>query len=265
MNTQTILYWYWPGFFLFSGLFLIWKTPYFGNVRVIQSIAARSSAADSSVDVRRVRDAVERRAQAEGAPLPLGRWIGILGIALGAADLAWHQFAPLYYALFQLGATLIAFAAFVRLRNVQRKRVAVLSPRRSAAVIPVPVLLGACVPAVLILSYATRPGMWVPAVLTSVASLACLAMAWRLTELPALMSGVDVPAEHVVDERMRIYRSTVALFWGVLPPFIFCTQAIGQATIAQLAAYVVSWIVAFGILCWVLWRVRRPLQLEPAA
>jgi hypothetical protein len=80
-----------------------------------------------------------------------------------------------------------------------------------------------------------------------------------MTLLPAMLTGVDVPAEQLVDDRLRFNRSTMPLFYALAQTFAFCVQ-FRDLNSVETAAFGLSFLwVAFWI--WItLWRAR-PVRL----
>jgi hypothetical protein len=81
-----------------------------------------------------------------------------------------------------------------------------------------------------------------------------MAISSRLTHLPALLSGEDVPAEQLVDDRVRTQRSCNALSLAVVQPFVFCSQFVDAATNVQLATLFFTLAV---FLAYMVWAVRK--------
>lgn len=250
-ETATLLHWFWTGFFALFAVFLI--TRWDGSVRGF----AASRATCGQGDLReRLDAAVERRQQAEGTPAPLGIWAGI-PVALLAIAAAFTSIpVALLYALLCLFVAAANAVGFLRLRNSQPKRVAVLAVRNADSVIPGYWFAVAILCALSVLAFAGRPDQTASAIVVCFSSLASAAIAWRLTRLPALLSGVDVEAEQIVDERVRLFRSAATFFYALAQTFVFCTQAAAASNVStlQIAVYwlnVLPWI-AFGI-----WMVRK--------
>jgi uncharacterized membrane protein len=161
------------------------------------------------------------------------------------------------YGIFCMVLALIFSAVYVQLRNVQPKRVATLRPRRPESVIPWWIFAIAVLSALTVLSYLNTPAFAAGAVAVCISSFVCIVAAWRLTKLPALLQGVDVPMETFVDERLRFQRSITALFLAIVQPFVFSSQALGVDTPMHWKLYF------FTMALWLiltLWAARKLLQ-----
>lgn len=253
------LYWFWTAFFVLFGVFYMTR-----GRRYLAACTADCNLKLQKPDngaLARVEAAVERRQEAEGAPVQLGLWMGSFCFVLAAAAATGRVQPALLYAFMCFGmAAGIAFV-FLRVRNSQPRRVAVLSARSVDSVIPSYWFYAAVASAVGILTYATNVSYRDAAMIVSLSSLITVILAWRLANLPSLLTGVDIPAEQLVDDRLRSYRSRAAMVFALVQTFVFCTQAIGEATVPQLISYwltTVLW-VAFG--AWMLRRQFAPVRL----
>lgn len=251
MNPHVILHWYWVGVFVLFGLYLMRRSRYLSVPDAIgYSSLNRARSCDPALHA-----AIERRAEAEGPPLPIGSWAGTICIGLGVAAVFNVSFAVLYGAMCLSLSALIAFA-YLRLRNSQRLRVAVLAPRSLAAVIPPIWFAVAIIAALSMLPFVTVPGQAAVAILVCCSSLASTFIAWRLTQLPAILNGIDIAAEQRVDEKLRFLRSAVVMVFALVQPFIFVTQAAAAAhdvNALQLAAYWLNWPTWIGFGIWMRW------------
>ena len=252
------LHWFWVFFFFAFGVYLIWQRDHMGRVRAACRCFAVVAGADSAGT--RIGDAVARRQEAEGAPPPTGWWIGAVSILLSILAAFSHVPVGLLYALLCLTMAVVTGAAFLHLRNTQRKRVAVLSPRAPEGTISPLWFLLSVVCAVSILVYLGDPVWALPAALVCASALGTTLIAWRLTELGAILSGVDLPAEQAVDDRLRLYRSSIVLMFALIQPFVFASQITHRSGIEDIAFFVpaVAWITFFF---WMLWRQRAAVRL----
>jgi len=256
-NDPATLYWFWSAFFVLFGVFFITR-----GRRFLAASTADCCLKVPSPDagtLERVEAAVERRQAAEGGAAPLGVWLGVFCIALGAVEAAVRVQPALLYALMCLGMAVGVAFVFLRLRNSQPTRVAVLSARTVDSVIP-PYwffVAGACAFGVLLFADGQHRG---PAILVAVSSLITIALAWRLANLPALLSGVDIPAEQIVDDRLRFYRSRAAIVFAMAQTFVFCSNY-GELDIAQTAALSFTFVAFFGFSIWMVVRQRAPVRL----
>ena len=248
------MHWYWVAFFVAFGIFLMTQRRYFGSVK---SACCTFRVAGCDADLgERLRAAVERRQQAEGAPAPLGAYMGAVSVAAGILLAVTPLEVGVLYPLFCLCQTLICALAYWQLRNAQPVRVAVLSVRSSDAVVPSYWFLVAALASLSVLAYTSVPALRSGAIVVCCSGLLATLLAWRLTALPAMLSGVDIPAEQLVDDRVRLSRSSGCLVFAVVQGFIFCTQALVETTPLQLAANVLSGLACFAFALWFVWRLR---------
>ena len=196
---------------------------------------------------------MQRRVQAEGKTVPLGAWIGWFSFVLGIVA-AMGADPTLLYAALCFGTTLGVAAAFLQVRNSQPTRVALLSARYPESVIPSYWFYAAIISALMLLSFAIVGKHAAAADIVMVSALLCIGMAWRLTALPALLSGEDIPAEQVIDDRLRFYRSRAAMMLAVVQTFVFCLLQSGALNATQTITYALTGVVyiAFAI-----WMIRR--------
>lgn len=261
MNHQdatVFLHWFWTSFFVLFGVFVMTRgRNYLG-----------ASSADCFMKVRadsetfsRLKAAVKRREDAEGTPFPLGLWLGSFSIILGAVAATGRIQPVSLYAVLCLGMAAANAAVFLRIRNSQSVRVAVLSARHADSVIPLYWFALACASALSLLTYTVNPQLRGAALLVMTSSLLTIAIAWRLTNLPALLAGVDVSAEQVIDGRLRFFRSRAAMTFAVVQTFVFCSQVFGQTTSAQNASYLLTTVVWIGFSVWMIRRQFATIQL----
>jgi TRAP-type C4-dicarboxylate transport system permease large subunit len=157
-------------------------------------------------------------------------------------------------------AALIVALAFWRLRNSQPTRVAALTVRTSESVIPAYWFVASAICALLVLSFGSSRGYELSAIIVCVSALLTTFIAWRMTLLPALLTGEDIPAEELVDQRLRFNRSTTCMIYALVQTFVFCSQ-FGDLNAQQLAIAALSLVLwaAFGI--WFTFRRRRQVRL----
>ncbi len=217
----------------------------------------RVAAGDGSSDDQRIDAAVKRRQMAEGPPAPIGLFLsGIFLVLALAAAFNIRGLMLLFVLAVCAGTPLINALAFSRLRNVQPVRAALLAVRPSTSVIPAYWFAAAAMCALLVLSFAYTPGYAVPAVVVCISALTTVVIAWRMTLLPAMLSGDDIPAEQLVDDRLRFNRSTVCMFYAILETWMFANVA-GGVTVLQTVAFYLSLACAVAFLAWItLWRYR---------
>lgn len=256
---MVFLHWFWTAFFVLFGVFMMTRGH---NYLSACSADCFMKVKTDDEDARnRIRAAMKRREDAEGAPFPLGVWLGSFSIVLGAVAATGRVQPALLYAFLCLGMAAGSALVFLRIRNSQSVRVAVLSARSSDSVIPVYWFAIACVSALAVLTYTANPQYRGAAVIVTLSSLLTVAIAWRLTNLPALLTGVDVSAEQIVDGRLRFFRSRAAMVFAVVQTFVFCSQAVGQTTNAEFATYLFTTVVWAAFAVWMLRRQFAAIQL----
>jgi len=263
MTHEVLAHWFWSAFFVLFGIYLVRRSFLGAPVCAACSIRVKDGGGDDGVN--RIAAAVERREQAEGPAPRLGVWTGIPCIALGFIAAFTNVQSATLYAVMCLMLAAGTAAGFLRLKNSQSKRVAVLASRTPNSVIPSYWFAIGAASALSVLAFANDPRYVASALFVCVASLTATAIAWRLTQLPALWSGVDVPAEMAVDDRLRFVRSAVVLFYALAQTFVFCAQpTIAQPSALQTAAYIWNWIPWIAFAIWMVWRLRQSRTLAPA-
>ena len=248
------LHWVYAGFFAFAAVYVALNGRYALNARCAWA-GLRVAAGDGSSDDQRIEAAVQRRQAAEGAPAPIGLYLSVVLLLLAAASALNVATLPLLYSILCVVAPLITAVTFSQLRNLQPIRAAVLTVRTSGSVIPVYWFVAAALSALFALSFVNVPSYTIPAVIVCISSLATIYMAWRMTLLPAMLSGEDIPAEQLVDDRLRFNRSTMCMFYALAQTFVFCLQ-FRDLDALQTAALLLSFS-AIGFYVWItLWRYR---------
>jgi hypothetical protein len=210
------LHWMWAGLFVFLGIFVVAKELFGGE--------GSFHAADRET-LRRLDEAFDRRHEPEGpSRVRAFRW-GAASIILAIlAAFTQIQFIILYDMLCLLGAAFSA-ASYLQLRNSADKRVAISAPRKTTAVVPAYWFAAFAIAGLSILVYARAPQFTLSSLLVCASTLVTTLVGWRVTPLRAILSGVDIPAEHVVDDRMRFMRSASTLVLASVQPAAFCWQA----------------------------------------
>lgn len=250
MNEHDIvLRCFWAAFFVVFGVFMMTR----GRNFLAACTADCFLKVDSPEQRQRLEAAVERRVEAEGKPVPLGFWEGWLSIGLAALAATGLVQPELLYASLCFGMALGVAAVFLRLRNSQPKRVAILAARNPESVMPAYWFAIALISVLSLLTYVTTEGYRGPALLVMASSLLSIGFAWKLTALPALLTGVDVEAEQVIDDRLRFYRTRAAMMFAVAQTFVLCTSA-GNLTPAQTVSYVLT---AVACVAFTFWMIRR--------
>ncbi len=256
MHTHTS--WAWTAFITAFGLLLLWKPKFLAF-----DAGAKLLRFTGNDEQQRVAQALERRTHAEHVSAIPG-YIGGVGSLVLAAISAFTPVPPvLMYAVFCLWISAIIALTFIQLRNAQPKRVAVLSPRTPSAVIPWWIVAGVVLSALAPLVYVTQPAYAVGAIIICCSTLATLAVAWRLTQLPALLQGQDLPAEVFIDNRLRAHRSGGPLILAVVQPFALMSQ-IPQSNGIESAASILTLILFIFVMFWRLRGFYKPATLSAA-
>jgi hypothetical protein len=254
-----VLHWIWVAFFIVFGIYLMVRP---GCLTKIRGMFERPLSGTGEEFQHRVQAAVLRREEAESVPRVIAVYIGGITVALGiVAALTWIQSGLLYGVMCLLFA-MISGITYLQLRNMQAKRVAVLAPRTPVSVIPAFWFFAAVASALSILAFALRPDARVSTIIVCVSSLLTTAIAWRLTRLPALLSGQDIAMEKLVDDRVRATRSRNVLNLAIIQPFVLCSQLlITDTTNVQLAAFFFSLLVFLAYFAWSQRKLAAPLPV----
>lgn len=221
IDPNLLLHWFWPGFFTFLGVFMWWRPPVDASCAVCTAGAADYETASR---IRRVWS--KRRDTEEIAPL-----IRLLPVVASFAFAVATAFTPgsnaIYYGALMLIISASAAGAYLQIRNRFPVRVAVLQQRTPGSVIPIPVFALITVQALLALVALQMPGAAtkIGAVFVSISSLFCTWLAWRVTEMPALLAGDDVLMEQFVDARLRFQRAASILIYASVQSFVFLSFA----------------------------------------
>ena len=247
-TSDAFLHWWWLGFFVGFGILILLRSRSFGGFG-----CEIDAACDSQ---QRISAAFERRRTAE----PLSRWLvapwGIASIAIGVVAAVTHVLPVLLYALMCLCGAITFGVAYLHLRNLSEKRVAVLAARSPFSAIPPLWFAAAMLSALSILPFATQRDDAVPTLVVFFSTLATVAISWRLTLLPAVLSGVDVPAEQAVDDRIRARRSSSVLFLALVQPLAFSFQSSELSAPVQVASLTIC---ALSTIALAVWMRNRPL------
>lgn len=256
---HTHLSWVWTALIAFYGLVLLWRP----KLLAADCGALRLGRITEPDQQQRAINALERRAKAEQIS-PLPGYVGGTGALVLALIGALTTVPPvLLYALFCLWLAAIIAIMFVQLRNAQPKRVAVLTPRQPAGVIPAWLIVLAVLTALTPLAYVTQAQFATGAILICCSTLATIAVAWRLTYLPALLQGDDVPAEVFVDNRLRAHRSAAPLILAAVQPVAFLSQ-LEQTNGIETAATALAFAVFVCVALFTLRGLLKPASLSTA-
>jgi hypothetical protein len=211
----------------------------------------------------RVEDAAIRRKALEDISPAYGLTVGFAWLSFAALCGAGAATPAIWYAAAFLTLSAGMAAAYLHLRRVAGRRIAVLSARTATSVVPWFwfAVAAAVTLATLVWSELRAPG-W-PAVAVALAALASTYLASRVATMPALLSGDDVPAERFVDEHLRFGRATAILLFAFVELFVFVMFDIGrsgqwQGNVAIALTTALAW-VAYSV--WTIAVRVRPQHL----
>jgi hypothetical protein len=257
-----ILHWYWVAILAVFGLALI-KTS--GELGLSSRVSRMIRTTDCETGSR-IREVLRKRIKLEQLSPAFKIIPGCVSLA-AAAIAAFTPVQPfvLYSFVLLILACSMAFS-FRQLRNRQPVRVAVLAHRSPQSVIPPVWFALAIVQGAAPLAALTIAGGMLSAIFVSVSTFACAALAWRVTEMPALLAGSDLPVEQFVDARLRLHRAASVLMLAFVQSFIFLTQmnAYAPNSIVQTAVYgsLAIWLV-YSV--WITVTLLRKVQFTQAA
>jgi hypothetical protein len=228
MEKYLLLHWIWAAVFVGLGVFYAVKPGCLCGMPKFRM--------PDGADRRRIDAVLSRRKEIERVPRYVGLYLSAASFAL-AAVAAFTRVEPgLLYGILCLEIATVNAVTYLYLRTVPSKRIAMLAPRTTGSVIPWYWFAVAIAGALAVLTLVSNPSYAISAIVVCVSSLLTIAIAWRLTQLPALLTGDDIETERLVDDRVRAARSSSALTLAVAQPFVLCSQVIDRTTTdAQLA------------------------------
>ncbi len=255
------LHWFWTAFFAaFGAGILAASRGELGAKRAAWLLRLQDPAIKP-----RVRAALGKRSEMEQLS-PLVKIVPAIVSFMLAAVAAFTSIEPaVLYGALLLAAAFAMAVAFVQLRNRQPVRVAVLSHRVPTAVIPPVWFAVAAVQALLALSALSVRADALGALFVCVSTLTCAVLAWRVTEMPALLAGDDIEVEQFLDERLRFHRAASVLYLALAQSFVFITQVAPFHPQAQLQyAEIASAVLWAGYSVWFFVRLLRKVDVSPA-
>jgi len=219
-------------------------------------------------DAARVEAAARRRKVLENIPASYDIAVGFGWLLASAACAAGAGAPALCYAAASLATASGMAAAYLRLHAVSTKRVAALNARTALGVVPWYwfALAAATALAALVSSELRAPG-WA-AFLICASALTSAWLAWRVTTMPALLSGDDLPAERFVDDNLRFGRATAVLLFAFVQVFVFVTFEAGTVQSWHADAHgnsLISWSVALAWLAFSAWTILRKVRPQRVA
>jgi len=224
MNHETsvlLLHWFWPAFFTLFGAFMWWRPP------VDASCAVCTAGVDDSDTVSRIRRVWSKRRETEH----ISTGIRLLPVAASFAFALVTAFTPgsngIFYGALMLVMSASAAGAYLQLRNSFPVRVAVLQQRKPGSVVPFPVFALIALQGIFALVALSQPGLdtKLGAMFVCLSSLFCTWLAWRVTQMPALLAGDDIAIEQFVDNRLRFQRAASILIYASVQSFVFLSFA----------------------------------------
>lgn len=216
---DTFQHWFYTAFFvLLAWSFLRNPARYAATCPYFSNIKTDEWAHD------RIMDASVRRERLEHISPKLGYYLGALNAVLAVlCGATWLQ-PSLWYAVSTLGMAAVTGVAYLQLRNSQRRRVAVLAVRSPGRAVSPYWIAAAFLSALTPLVDVTHPALRLTAIAVSLATLIIAVIGWRLTLMPALLEGLDLPVEQYVDDRLRSMRSMGAFAIAIGVPFVYLAQ-----------------------------------------
>lgn len=252
---NTFQHWFYTAFFaLLAWSFLRNPARYAATCAYFRNIDTDEPARD------RIMDASVRRKRLENISPNLGYYLGALNAVLAVlCGATWLQ-PSLWYAISTLGMALVTGVAYLQLRNSQRRRVAVLAPRGPGRAISPYWIAAAFLCALTPLVDIPHVPLRFTAIAVCAATLIIASIGWRLTLMPALLEGVDLPAEQFVDDRLRSMRSMGAFAVAIGVPFVYLAQtSVPTPSIAHMIAQEVTFVTGFA-LSWIFLRSTKRVQ-----
>lgn len=206
----------------------------------------------------RLHDALLHRKQLENLSPAYGAAIGWLSIGLGAICIASKVPVTVLYAMLCIGLALVIALAFVKLRTVTGKRLASLRARDPQHVAPPYMYVPGVVAALMLGSYLSSPVTAAPAIMVAASSLAMLVVAWRVSDMPALISGEDVPVEQFIDDRLRTARTIKLIGLAGAPLYVFAAFSGFSDTLVHFVAFLAAFIAFVLPAYWQYRLIKRP-------
>src|SRR5579884_639642 len=252
MEKYVLLHWIWAAVFAGLGVFYIFKP---GCLCGMPKFRIPDAADRSRIDA-----VLTRRKEIERIPRYIGLYLSAVSFALAAVAAFTPVQPALLYGILCLEIAIVNAVTYFYLRTAPPKRIAVLAPRSVGSVIPWYWFALAMASALAALTMVSNTAYAISAVVVCVSSLYTIAIAWRLTQLPALLSGDDIATEQLVDDRARRARSSNALVLALVQPFVLCSQVVdGATTDVQLSALYFTLAVFLVYAIWSVYKANAPL------
>jgi hypothetical protein len=169
----------------------------------------------------RVDEVLCRRRRLENVSVGLRAAPSILCFA-AAVLAAFTRIQPgLLYGALLLGISCAMAGTFLQLRNRGPVRAAILSQRSASSVIPALWFVLAIIEAFTALAGLQVSGEELSSAFVCVSTVICAVLAWRVTEMRALLTGEDPEVEEFVDRSVRFNRAGSVLFLAFAQSFVF--------------------------------------------
>ena len=214
--------------FIWVGLFAGLGAGFLLKSRMFMSIIPRFDDLDfeTEADRDRVISAAARRAQLEQA----SRWKSLLPGLLALCYAVLSAFVQpaeqaMLWAMYCLASAAVLASMYLKLRSKNPVKIAALSVRSPLTVISPLWLAVTCAIALSVLVEIDQPQMMIPSIVTCLATLACVALAWRVANVRAILSGEDLAAERFVDERLRVTRAATVLIFALVQAELFLVMS----------------------------------------
>lgn len=253
----TAYHWLWAGLFAGIGIFFAFRPACMVRVEPYVSRLALPPP-----ERERLMAVAGRREALEGLSPRLGHWMalaaGLMAILAAVTDVP----VGLLYAALCVAIAGIATGFFLQLRQAQRRRVAILAYREPHRLVPawLPSLLMA--ESLLTFCGVTLSSWWPPLVV-SLASIAVILLAERISVMPSMVEGEDIAVETFLDDHLRAGRAAALYALAAAQPMVFLTQQVHAELAGQLrwpAAHMAGEVAALlcaAIVIGIVARIRR--------
>jgi hypothetical protein len=170
--------------------------------------------------VSRLDRTLEARRQAETAPQPWHRWLGILALAAAVAQIVPAVPYAIPYAVFCLGLAGSRWLSYSSMHRATQRRAAALV-RRSPMEAFQPFLMlgvGAALASVVLMAWVAP--LRVPVAAVAIATGLLIWIMWQIASSRALLFGNDPKMEYAVDRRIREGRVMNLALLACAPAFV---------------------------------------------
>jgi hypothetical protein len=189
--------------------------------------------------------------------------VGLVAFAIAALVMLGSIAPTVAYAILCLSMASVYIVDLVQEEHARRRRVASLSPRPRADLIPAIWTVVAALSAAMVIPYVFEEGNRVTALIVGACAIVMAAIAWRIASAPLQLLGNDPETERIADRASRARRSYIssALAVGIVFVFaIFVHPASGTDTPVERAVRLLALLVWVGLVLWgtfYVWRLDR--------